>query len=329
MRLPPVPRAAPVTVAAVLALAGCSSGAGPDPAGETRTVEGAGGAVEVPADPERVAVLWRPTLSAATRVGADVVGTLGDPTAADGALAPFLPDGAEAPPVVSGSPAEGDVDLERLAEAEPDLIIGVSTAHGAQAEALPELEAIAPTVLLEWTGTESWRGHLSEVAEVLGVPEEAEAAEEEYRRAVGDARTRIEDAVGDPASVEVSLLRLQSPQEIRIETPASFPGQIADDLGLARPEGHREPDAERDFVSESYENLDRADADVLFVLSGSGYEDAPDSFGSGVWAELGAVRDERVYAADYDHWGASNHYAALRVARDLADGVTGEAEPAL
>lgn len=323
------PAVAASLAALVLALAGCTSGADPAPAGDTRTVDSATGSVEVPADPERVAVLWRPTLAAATRLGTDVVGTLGDPSADDGGLAPFLPDGADAPPVVSGSPAEGDVDLERLAEAAPDLIIGVSTDLGAQADTLPELEAIAPTVLLEWTGTESWRGHLAEVAEVLGVPDEADAAEQEYRLAVEQARARIEDEVGDPGSVEVSLLRLQSPQEIRIETPASFPGQIADDLGLARPEGHDEPDADRDFISESYENLERADADVLFVFSGSGYEDAPASYGSGVWADLRAVRDERVYAADYDHWGASNHYAALRVVEEMADGVTGEAEPAL
>ncbi|MDA8370335.1 MAG: iron-siderophore ABC transporter substrate-binding protein [Nocardiopsaceae bacterium] len=319
-----------LSAAVLLSLTGCGSDTDPAPSGDTRTVEGAQGTVEIPAEPERVAVLWRPTLAAATRLGVDVAATAGDP-GGDHGLAPFLPedrDGADVP-VISASAAENEIDLEELASADPDLIIGVRTQNGFQAEMLPELEAIAPTVLLDWTGTDSWRGHLAEVGEVLGRQDEAEQAEQEYSDAVADARTEIEEAVGDPADTEVSLLRLQDAQEIRIETPASFPGQIADDLGLARPEAHTEADGDTDFISESYENLDRADADVLFVLSGSGYEDAPETFDSGVWSQLEAVQDERVYAADYDYWGAANHYAALRVIDDITAALTGQAEPAL
>src|SRR5690606_477722 len=305
MPLPRTAAAIAAGVALLTALAGCGSGAaGPEGVeGETRTVTGANGEVEVPADPQRVGVLWRPTLAAATRLGADVAGTAGDP-GGDGGLAPFLPpdaDGADLE-IVSTSSAEDEIDLEKVGAAGPDLIIGVDTENGAQAGMLPELEAIAPTVLLEWTGTESWRGHLAEVGEVLNRQDEAEQAGRECADAVAAARTRIEEAEGDPAGIEVSLLRLQSAQEVRIETPASFSGGIADDIGLARPEAHAEADADRDFISESYENLERADADVLFVMSGSGYPDAPDTFTGGVWSELGAVRDERVYAVDYDAW---------------------------
>ncbi|MFW5417893.1 iron-siderophore ABC transporter substrate-binding protein [Nocardiopsis sp. CNT-189] len=332
MPLPRTAAALAAGAAALTALAGCGSGAaGPQGVeGETRTVSGAGGEVEVPADPQRVVVLWRPTLAAAVRLGAEVAGTAGDP-GGDGGLAPFLPPGEDGAglEIVSTSSAEDGIDLEKVGAVRPDLIIGVDTENGAQAGMLPELEAIAPTVLLEWTGTESWRGHLAEVGEVLGRQDEAERAEREYTDAVAEARARIEEAAGDPAEQEVSLLRLQSAQEVRIETPDSFSGGIAADIGLARPEGHAEADAGRDFISESYENLERADAGVLFVMSGSGYPEAPETFGGGVWSELDAVRDGQVYAVDYDVWGASNHYAALRVADEMAAALAGEADPAL
>ncbi|GAB3494658.1 ABC transporter substrate-binding protein [Nocardiopsis coralliicola] len=330
----PLLRRAAVLACALLpaaALGACTSGtADPDAEGEVRTVEGANGAVDVPAAPERVAVLWRPTLSAAVRLGAEVVGTAGEP-GGDGGLAPFLPEDADpsAYPVVSASAAEDEIDLELVGAARPDVIIGVQTESGAQADLLPELEAIAPTVLLEWTGTQSWRGHLAEVAEVLGTEEEAAEAEEEYTGAVAAAQERIEESGSAPSETELSLLRLQSAQEIRIETPDSFSGGIADDIGLARPDGHAKPEGGPDFITESYENLERADADAVVAMSGSGYPDAPDTFTGGVWDQLGAVQDDRIYAADYDVWGASNHYAALRVADELAAIAAGDAEPAV
>ncbi|MFC3995315.1 iron-siderophore ABC transporter substrate-binding protein [Nocardiopsis sediminis] len=338
-RLPAGPRSGrPAALCAVLAAlcaaAACGpGGAAPAAEGGTRTVEAANGTVEVPADPRRVAVLWRPTLAAATLLGADVVAAPGDPGAPGGGLAPFLPaDPPEpGPEVVSDSPAENDIDIERLATTEPDLIIGVRTGNGLQAELLPRLEAIAPTVLLDWDGTASWRDHLTEVGAVLDRGARAEEAEAGYRAAVDQAREEIEAAAGDPAGIEVSLVRLQDEREIRLETPASFPGQVIADLGFARPATQRTaPDGTgTDYIAESYENLDRADGDIVFVLAGSGYADAPGTFTGGVWDELGAVRRERVFAADYDQWGASNHYAAHRIIDDVTGAVTGETAPAV
>lgn len=317
-----------------LALSACGTD-GDDSASEdtadTRTIEGANGTVEIPASPERIAVLWRPTLAAVTQLGHDVVGTMGTPGDADQGLAPFLPedvDGADLT-LVTSSPVEDDVNIEELATAEPDLIIGVSTPMGTQAEMVENLEAIAPTVLLEWEGTGSWRGHLEEVAEVLDAQTEAEEAVAAYDAAVDQARTDLAGADVDPARTELSLVRLQSDTEIRLEAPESFPGQIVEDLGFARPDTQLEGEGDTDFIPHSYENLDQADGDAVFVLAGSGYPDAPETFSDGLWGNLDAVEDEQLYRVDYDFWGSANYHGAHRIIEDVTAALTGEAGPAV
>ncbi|MFE9246091.1 iron-siderophore ABC transporter substrate-binding protein [Nocardiopsis sp. NPDC006938] len=321
-------------LAGALALTSCSpEGTGSDPGagGPTRVVEGANGAVEIPASPERIAVLWRPTLAALTQLGHTPVATMGSPGDPDHGLAPFLPEGVDGAglTLVTSSPVEDDVNVEELATAAPDLIIGVSTPNGGQAELLDTLEAIAPTVLLEWEGTGSWRGHLEEVARVLDAEDRAREAVAAYDAAVEDARADLAGAGVDPAGTELSLVRLQSGTEIRLETPESFPGQVVADLGFARPEGQLAGEGGTDFVPRGYENLDQADGDVVFVMAGSGYPDAPETFSDGLWGSLDAVADGRIYRVDHDFWGSANHHGAHRIIGDVTAALTGEAEPAV
>src|SRR5699024_1667192 len=300
----------------VLVLAGCSFDDSPPPAeeGQFRTVEAANGVVDVPAHPRAVAVLWRPTLSAVTQLGYEAVATMGTPGSPDQGLGPFLPeeiDGADLN-VVTNSPSEDDVNIEELANAAPDLIIGVHTQFGAQSDMVQTLEEIAPTVLLEWEGTGSWREHLQEVAEVLGAEDRPRSVVAEYEQAVEQARQDIVAAGVDPARTELSLVRLQDENEIRLETSASFPGQVVEDLGVARPR-----------VQEG------ADGDVMFVLAGSGYPEAPETFSEGVWTGLSAVQQERVFRADQDVWGSATYYAAHSIVEEVTAALVGQKEPAV
>ncbi|GAA3741874.1 iron complex transport system substrate-binding protein [Spinactinospora alkalitolerans] len=326
-RLRPAPWVV-VPIVSVLIAAGCGTGPrGPEPEGATRTVEAANGEVEVPAQPRSIAVLWRPTLSAVTELGFDPVATLGDPGADDGGLAPFLPEDhrGRPPRLISDSAREGDIDIEELANAAPDLIIGVRTQSGAQADLLPRLEEIAPTVLLEWTGSGSWRDHLTGVAEVLDAGEQAEQVRTDYEAALQEARAEITDV----EDTTVSLIRLQSESEIRFETSRSFPGQVIADLGFPRPESLQEGTGGTDYVAESYENLIRGDGDVVFVFPGSGYADAPGTFDGPLWSQLRAVREERIFAVDYDEWGAASHSGAHRIIDDVRAAFNGDLPPAV
>ncbi|MFC7328599.1 iron-siderophore ABC transporter substrate-binding protein [Marinactinospora rubrisoli] len=312
----------------MLALSGC---AGPDETGAadppTRTVRVSGATVEVPAAPERIAVLWRPGLAAVTELGIVPVATLGDPARGDYGLAPYLPEDipAESLTVVSSTPQEHDINLERLAGTRPDLIIGVNSTAATQARLRDRLAEIAPTVLLNWPGPTAWRQYLRDVGAVLGREQEAERALDDYAERVAATRDRL----GDTAGVEVSLLRLQSDSEVRFETTTSFPGQILDELGFARPESQRGTEPDEPFVSESYERLAEGDGDVIFVFANQGYTEAPRTFGGGVWANLSAVRERRVYSVDYDYWGASSLFGAERVLADVVAAMEGELPPAV
>ena len=322
-----------LTLVGALTLTGCSPDDSPPPAeeGHTRTVEAANGTVEIPAQPRAVAVLWRPTLSAATQLGHDVVATMGTPGAPDQGLDPFLPeeiDGADLN-VVTNSPSEADINIEELANAAPDLIIGVDTRFGAQADMVHTLEEIAPTVLLEWQGTGSWRDHLQQVAQVLDAEEQARTVVADYEQAVEQAREDISAAGVDRDETELSLVRLQDENEIRLETAASFPGQVVEELGFARPEAQQEPQGETDYIPHSYENLDQADGDVMFVLAGSGHPEAPDTFSEGMWTSLAAVQEEQVFRADHDVWGSATYYAAHSIVEEVTAALTGQSEPAL
>ncbi|GLU45766.1 ABC transporter substrate-binding protein [Nocardiopsis ansamitocini] len=323
--------AAAALLVAVLALSGCADpgppSAGSDSDNATRVVRAANGEVEIPAAPERIAVLWRPTLAAVTQLGFAPVASMGDPGAEDGGLSPYLPEGhSPAPLLVATGPGEAEINVEELAGAAPDLIIGVSTQTGDQAAQLPRLSEIAPTVLLDWEGTGSWVAHLTEVAEVLDASAAAEEAQAAYETAVAEVRSEI----GAPSGTEVSLIRLQSEAEVRFETPRSFAGQVIDDLGLSRPEGQRTPTGSADYNSASYENLAEGDADMVFVFAAGGYADqAPRAFDTGVWAQLRAVREKQIFLMDASTWGAPGYPAAHRILSDVRAAFNGELSPAV
>lgn len=313
-------RAAPLLVLLVLVAAGCADdgeGSGSDQ-GALRTISAANGEVEVPEDPQRIAVLWRPTLAAVVELGFEPVATLGDPADPAADLATNLPADYDVSSLsIVGTGTGNDISVEKLAAAEPDLIIGASTPNGDFDALLPKLTDIAPTALLSWEGTGSWRTHVEDVAEILGATDEAKQVADDYQTRVEE----VQAAVGDPAGTTVSLVRIQSPQELRFESPQSFPGQVIADLGFARPDPQTTPDEGKDFTSVSLEHLDQADADVIFVLPNDGDGQAQANLdevqSNPLWATLGAVANDAVHVVEYAYWGASNYYGAHRILDDV------------
>ncbi|PSL00098.1 iron complex transport system substrate-binding protein [Murinocardiopsis flavida] len=327
MRATPLASSA-VLIALALLAAGCGGGSGgTDDGAATRTAEIRGGSVEVPADPKRIAVLWRPGVAAVTGLGEKPVAAIGDPGRDDLSLTPYLPKDypVEDIKLVTNSPQEHDVNIEELAAAAPDLIIGADTTAGTQAELLPKLEEIAPTALIRWTGPTEWRDYITDVGAVLGEEKGAAKMLADY----DDALAETKDAIGDPGDVSVSLLRLQSENEVRFETQASFPGEILRELGFTRPKSQRGDDVDQPFVPESYENLAEGDADMVFVFHNQEYKDAPTQFSDGLWRDLDAVRNKKIYSVDYEYWGSAGYYGAVRVLDDIRAAVDGELEPAV
>lgn len=318
-----------VAFATVLALAaaGCSGGGEQEPSAtgsETRTVKGANGDVEVPAEPKKIVALWRPTLSALVQLGHRPVGAIGDPGTADHGWAPYLPDGDDPSTIqlISASSSPEDVNLEQLQKLDPDLIIGTATSNEDQQALLPKLSQIAPTVLVEWTGTGSWRDHLTDVAKVVGAEDEAREIVADYDKRVNEVKT----AVGDPSAIEVSLIRVQRDDELRFETVASFPGQILADVGFKRPANQQQPAGDKDFLSVSPERLLDADAPVVFVLPNADNGQTARknaALNNPLWKNLQAVKANKAFTVDYAYWGASNYYGAYRILDDVKKSLAG------
>lgn len=281
----------------------------------TRVVDTPQGEVEVPTDPQRIVVLWGATLSSVVQLGFEPVAAFG--VEGDNSnLAPYLPDDYPLDTLeIVAAPRE--VNFEAVAAVDPDLIIGGEVPH--LVDSYDNLAAIAPTVLLAWDGTTSWRTMLTDVADVLGVPERAEAAVAEYEAHVADVR----DAVGlDDNPVTVSVVRIQSPEEIRVETPASFSGQIIADVGFARPHNQAQADADADYISLSLERIPDVDAPTIIALYYFGDGDTSAAWEglktSPLWRALPAVQSSDVIEADFTNWGSANYYAAHRVLDDIA-----------
>lgn len=308
-----------ITALPLLAAACGGSDSGAEKA-KQRTVSVAGKSVSVPERPHRIVVLWQPTLAAVTALGFSPVGTVGEP---GGGLEPYLP--ADFPArkltVVSSS---SDLDLEKISRLDPDLILGVSTGNGAQTALLPKLKKLAPTVLLPWTGTGSWRQHVADVGAVLGAAKKAQQIIADYRAHVA----RVKAAVGNPGAHSVSLIRVQDSSELRLESPESFDGSVLADVGFSRPALERNPDPDRDFVSVSYERLGDSDADVVFAIPNlSNGGTAKNLQDSPLWPTLRAVREQKAYAVDYAYWGASDYIGADRILDDVQKAFSGRLEP--
>lgn len=303
------------TALALLLATACgqdSSDTGDDTA-QTRTVRHALGSTKIPAQPKRLAVLWRPTLSAVVQLGLRPVASMGEPGEPNSGLAPYLPDGYRTGDLaIVASPRE--INFERVAAARPDAIIGTDAIVDSKST-YDKLSRIAPTVVLPWPGTESWRKNLTDTADALGLRAKADQVVKQYQDRVAAVRKNLRD----PGRTRVSLVRIQTAEEIRVETPRSFPGQVLADIGFARPNNQTTPDADRDYISLSLERIPSADGDAIIVMHGSDKADAWQAIRSNpLWSRLPAARGNMVFTVNYDIWGSSNYYGALRILDDMA-----------
>jgi iron complex transport system substrate-binding protein len=242
------------------------------------------------------------------------VGSIGDEAAPAFGLASYLPDGFAFDGLeVVGT--QNEYDLEKIAALQPDLIIGALTSAGPEKDLYPRLSQIAPTVMVEWTGTMSWRSQLIEVGEALGVSDRADAVVRDYDARVAAVRAA---SASEPSSLSVSLVRIQGSGVLRLETPQSFPGQVIEDVGFGRPETQLTPNEGRDFIEISLERVREADGDLVFVFHNAGNASAwSDIQQNPLWQGLVAQQQGRVFVFEYEWWGASNYYGAHRILDDV------------
>lgn len=275
-----------------------------------RTVTDVRGEVEIPANPQRVITLDAQSFETAIDLGIPVVATV---TIFDETW-PHL-----GPNVLEGRDTIGAIvnpNLEAIALANPDLIVGLDSLYGegGRNSIVDELSTIAPTVIYAQSPNigGGWREYYLKLADVynqLTLAEERLAVYEQrvqaFREAFGDKRLN---------SFLISLIDIRTDFVLLRGIDQVLGGTVMRDVGLQRPENQQL----QNMLQISLEELPAADADAIIVLNSDA--DALEQIEeSAIWQSLNAVRDNQVYRAPRggNHWLVGTLPAALAVLEDL------------
>lgn len=281
-------RTLPTVLIAATVLTGCGSssdelaGSQEAAAAESRAVVHAMGETEVPADPQRVVVLDTPHLDSALSLDVTPVGSVQSDVEG---LPDYVADRAEGIEIVG---TIEEPDLEAVAALEPDLILSSKVRHE---EIYDRLSQIAPTVFTDYE--KGWKDIFTVTADALDKAEEGEQALTEY--------TERAEQVGEQVGSEgrtASMVRFL-PDETRIYGPGTFSGGILTDVGFELPE------LEYDEYSMAYispEQIEQADADVLFATSYGDPAATTRGAVTGLWNNLKAVGSGCQFFVEDDEW---------------------------
>lgn len=255
----------------VLAPYGCGSGesggSGETTAGGTRTVEHAFGTTQVPANPQRIAVVGRRGLFAILLdLGFEPIAALDGSFYFGQPFHPLVADRAQELDVEPIEPADAGPNIEQVAALDPDLIIGASADFEQVAS---QLAQIAPTVGIEWDFVDPTT-NVQAVGDVMGVGDEAAAQVEAFW---ADVDTVAAD-LPDPDTV--SLSQAVSTEEMRIYTGNNLVGQLVEDFGGQVVPEELPPDPLRPglFTHVSFERVNLLSGDWLVFLVNTASEEA-------------------------------------------------------
>ncbi|MGP8303434.1 ABC transporter substrate-binding protein [Streptomyces inhibens] len=301
-RLPAALLAVTLGTAALSACGGATSPAADDSAkggagagAFPRTVKSAlGGEVKIPARPKRVVVLDTGELDDVTTLGVKPVGAVSPHMKTEGGFPSYLKD--EIGGVTDVGPLL-EPNLEKIISLRPDLILSSKVRHE---KIYDKLKDIAPTVFTETTGG-PWKANLKVHAKALGLEKQADKRLKEYEaraRALGAA---IKKKYGTMPSA--SVVRFVA-GPTRLYQKSSYSGVVLDDIGLARPTSQSSTDPARTMLDVSAEQIDKADADLVFVT----VADTPDKTrqkdvtSNPVWKDLPAVKHHKVFNVPDETW---------------------------
>lgn len=311
--------AAGLALASLLASCATDSDDIPAPTDATRTLSTPMGDVVVPSQPTRI-------VSLDAYVGLQTLDELEVPVVATGTLGggvrTLVGETSQQLPSI-GVTALGDVQLEAVAAAAPDLIVGRQPIGE---PFYPELSTIAPTVLIPFT---YWRDQYIDVADAVGRKEDASQAFVGLDGRI--AALRVDVAQAWPDGLRLSVVRVSDTSgDVRSYNTlaASSTFLYADILSGAgiSPTANTAPGADptKVNVAVSSENLPMIDADVIIYYVGAGGQaDAGDDveqslLSSPLWSTLSAVAGGRAHRVDSAPWlDGYNLAAASAVIDDL------------
>lgn len=271
--------------ATAMLIGGCSSITGQNAThndGTGYTVEHAMGTATLPSTPERIVVLDSPHLDALLALGIEPVGAA--VSSAGTGFPSYLADklaGVEQVGTI------GEPDLEKIAALDPDLIIGAKVRHETM---YPQLDAIAPTVFSEGSGT-NWH----EQAEITAAAVDRPEAMTDALAALSDRAAQVGEQIGAEGKT-ASMVRFR-PDNVRLYGPESFSGSLLTTVGFDLGAG---PWNEYSMQELSREQLGRADGQVIFYTDRTGNEETTTA--SEMWNSLPAVRAGQAYELEDEIW---------------------------
>lgn len=321
--------AAAVLSAGALALAGCGASDEPDasasdaPAEESgsdssgdwpRTFENADGTTtEIAEQPENILSTTVSTTGTLLAIDAPVTVTATD---ANGDFFPQWADAADAAGVEKAWPA-GAPDIEAAIAAAPDLIVVAMTGQDAMADAVADLQDIAPTIVIDY-GEGTWEELALELGEATGSETEAQSAIDEFDALVTETAEKITVPEG-----EANIVSYNGPGGSNPIGHADGPhGSILQALGftIEEPDAdwHTQPEPRADFVFADYEHLTELTADTTFVLSADD-QAAEEGFGSDeVLANVPSVANGQVYGLGANSFRVDK-FSATEIVEHIAD----------
>ncbi|MEV5607927.1 iron-siderophore ABC transporter substrate-binding protein [Streptomyces sp. NPDC052225] len=285
------------------------------PTSTTHTVKTAMGDVKVKNAPKRVVVLDTAELDSAVTLGVTPVGATR--AGAEDAFLSYLPKSATKDITEVGEITAPN--LEKIAGLKPDLILSSKVRDG---QRYKQLSAIAPTVLTETTGY-PWKQNFLVHADALGKKARAKTVIKKYE-ARAAAVTKALGGKAKAARTDVNVVRFVEGADIRIYGERNYIGTILADVGVGRP---AITDKAKDGFSYdvSPEQIDKADADVIFTSTyGSpGKAKVTQTTTSGLWKNLKAVKDGKVFQVDDELWIQGIGYtAANQILTELQSDLT-------
>lgn len=277
-----------------------------------RTLKTVMGDVKIPSQPKRVVVLDTGELDDVTLLGIDPVGAVAPHFKTEGGFPTYL-DGELKDTVDVGPLLEPN--LEKIASLKPDLILSSKVRHE---KVYDKLSAIAPTVFTETTGG-VWKENLKVHAEALGLEKEAAAKLKEYEtqaKALGEAIKKKDGGAMPTASV---VRFIAGPT--RLYQSNSYSGVVLNDIGLQRPKTQISSDPEVTMKDVSPEQIDQADADLIFVTAADAEDKTQKAqvVSNPVWKSLPAVKDGKVFEVPDETWMSGiGVQAAEEMLKDVA-----------
>jgi iron complex transport system substrate-binding protein len=253
---------------------------------DIRTVEADNGAIEVPSDPQRVAAIGYASLPYID-LGGEPLGV----TTMRASALNLLPEDQRAifNSATNLGPSGGEVDLEKLASLQPDLILA-NMPNGDFEQIRAQLEAIAPTVFYGLGA--DWKDLADGFAEASNLADSLDQQKQEFANRVANIQETYRDIIEDTAFVTLDRYGASDPGTFVI-THIGCVEIAQDEVGLNLPP-HEEGN---NGVTQSFEQIgELSNYDViLYPVDAQGQPTEPFApvVATNAWNLLPAVNSGR------------------------------------